>query len=33
VSWRDESGREVMEMYEMRGGQEVKTMEMVLERR
>jgi len=33
VSWRDEAGREFMEMYEMRGGEEVKTMEMTLERR
>lgn len=33
VSWHDESGREVMEMYEMRDGREVKTMEMILERR
>lgn len=33
VSWQDEAGREVMEMYETRDGQESKTMEMTLERR
>jgi len=32
VSWTDDAGREMMEMYETRGGQEVKTMEMTLER-
>lgn len=33
VAYTDESGREVMTMYETRGGQEIKTMEMILERR
>lgn len=33
VSWQDDAGREMMEMYEIRDGQEVKTMEMTLERR
>ncbi|NBB93225.1 MAG: DUF1579 domain-containing protein [Gammaproteobacteria bacterium] len=33
VSWSDESGREIMEMYETRGGREIKTMEMTLVRR
>lgn len=33
VGYMEESGREVMKMYEMRGDQEVKTMEMILERR
>ena len=29
----DDQGREVMEMFETRGGEEIKTMEMTLERR
>ncbi len=33
VSWQDKAGREMMKMYEIRGGQEVKTMEMTLQRR
>lgn len=33
IAYTDEQGREVMEMYEMRDGEEIKTMEMTLERR
>ena len=33
VSYTDDQGREVMEMYETRGGEEIKTMEMTLQRR
>lgn len=32
VSWTDDQGREIMEMYESHDGTEMKTMRMVLER-